>query len=210
MAYDPVVKKSELMTEAEYLAFERAALEKHEFVAGRIYAMAGATRQHNLITGNVAGELRSQLKGKPCETYSNDMRVRIPRSGRFTYPDVVVVCGAPQFLDDEFDTLLNPLLIVEVLSRTTGKYDLIEKFSDYRSIESFAEYLLIAQDSRALNHFVKRNAIWTIQEVDERVELTTIACTLSLDEIYERVQFDEEQPENKPEQAADGKSDERR
>lgn len=199
MAYNPAVKKSELMTEEEYLAFERAALEKHEFIDGHVYKMAGATREHNLITGNVAGELRSQLRGKPCETYSNDMRVRIPRTGRFTYPDVVVVCGTPQFLDEEFDTLLNPLLIVEVLSRTTGKYDLLEKFRDYRAIESFAEYLLVAQHSRALNHFVKRAGIWTIQEVGERVELATIACTLALDEIYERVEFDEKQQENRPE-----------
>jgi Uma2 family endonuclease len=199
MAYNPAVKKSGLMTEAEYLAFERAALDKHEFVDGRVYAMAGATREHNLITGNVARRLGNQLEGKPCETYSNDMRVRIPRSGRFTYPDVVVVCGTPQFLDEEFDTLLNPVLIVEVLSRTTGKYDLIEKFRDYRAIESLAEYLLIAQHSRALNHFFKRNSIWTIQEVGDQVELVTIACALTLDEIYERVQFDEGQQESKPE-----------
>ena len=130
--------------------------------------------------------------------------------GRFTYPDVVIVCGTPQFLDEEFDTLLNPLLIIEVLSRTTAKYDLLEKFRDYRSIESFAEYLLIAQHSRVLNHFVKRTAIWTIQEVGDRVELATIACTLSLDEIYERVEFDEEQQENRPEQAAGRERDERR
>jgi len=201
MAHNSAVKKSELMTEAEYLAFERAALEKHEFIDGHVYKMASATREHNLITGNVAAELRSQLRGKPCETYSNDMRVRIPRSGRFTYPDVVVVCGTPQFLDDEFDTLLNPLLIVEVLSHTTAKYDSIQKFRDYRSIESLAEYVLIAQDSRALDHFVKRNSIWTIQEVGEQVELVTIACTLALDEIYERVPLADEQTENESGQA---------
>ncbi len=210
MASNPAVKKSGLMTEEEYLAFERAALEKHEFVDGRVYAMAGATREHNLITGNIARRLGNQLEGKPCETYSNAMRVRIPRSGRFTYPDVVVVCGAPQFLDDEFDTLLNPLLIVEVLSHTTGKYDSIQKFRDYRSIESLSKYLLIAQDSRALNHYVKRNTIWTIQEVGDRVELATVACVLLLDEIYERVTFDDEQQENKPERATDRESDERR
>lgn len=210
MAHKLAVKKSELMTEDEYLAFERAALDKHEYVDGRIYAMAGATREHNLITGNVARRLGNQLEGNTCETYSNDMRVRIPRNGRYTYPDVVVVCGPPQFMDDEFDTLLNPVLIVEVLSLTTKKYDFIEKFSDYRSIDSFAEYLVIEQDSRSLNHYLKRDDIWTIQEVGELVELVTIACLLTQDEIYERVTFDEEQQEHTAEQAAERGSDERR
>ncbi len=190
MASNLAVKRVELISEAEYLAGERVALDKHEYYDGYVIQMAGATREHNLITGNIAGELRAQLKGKPCETYSNDMRVRIPQKGRYTYPDVVVACGEPQFLDDEFDTLLNPLLIVEVLSLSTRKYDFSEKFRDYRTIESFAEFLLIAQDSRDVNHFVKRNAIWTIQEVGERIELSSLGCELTLDEIYERVAFE--------------------
>ncbi len=190
MAANLAVKRPALVSEAEYLAAERAALDKHEYYDGYVIQMAGATREHNLITGNIAGELRAQLKGKPCETYSNDMRVRIPRKGRYTYPDVVVVCGEPQFLDDEFDTLLNPLLIVEVLSRSSRKYDFSEKFRDYRSIESFAEYLLVWQDDRDVNHFVKRNTIWTIQEVGEQLELSSIGCVLTLDQIYERVVFE--------------------
>ncbi len=196
MAANLAVKRPALISEAEYLAGERLALDKHEFYDGYVIQMAGATREHNLITGNIAGELRAQLKGKPCETYSNDMRVRIPRKGRFTYPDVVVACGEPQFLDDEFDTLLNPLLIVEVLSRSSRKYDFSEKFRDYRSIESFAEYLLVWQDDRDVNHFVKRNAIWTIQEVGEQLELSSISCALTLDEIYERVVFAEDGEHN--------------
>lgn len=193
MAGNLAVKQSQLISEAEYLAGERLAVDKHEYYDGYVIQMAGATREHNLITGNIAGELRAQLKGKPCETYSNDMRVKIPRKGRFTYPDVVVACVKPQFLDNEFDTLLNPLLIVEVLSLTSRKYDFSEKFRDYRSIESFTEYLLVAQDSRDVNHFVKREALWTIQEVGERIELTSIGCVLTLDEIYARIEFVGEQ-----------------
>ena len=104
MASNLAVKQSQLISEAEYLAGERLAVDKHEYYDGYVIQMAGATREHNLITGNIAGELRTQLKGKPCETYSNDMCVKIPRKGRFTYPDVVVACGMPQFLDNEFDT----------------------------------------------------------------------------------------------------------
>lgn len=195
MAGNVAAKRPLLVSEADYLAAERMAPDKHEYYDGYVIQMAGATREHNLITGNIARKLGNQLEGKPCETYSNDMRVRIPRNGRFTYPDVVVVCGEPQFLDNEFDTLLNPLLIVEVLSLTSRKYDFSEKFRDYRSIESFTEYLLVAQDSRDVNHFVKREAIWTIQEVGERIELASIGCVLTLDEIYERVVFAEGQPQ---------------
>ena len=195
MAGNLAVNRPPLISEAEYLAGERMALDKHEYFDGSVIQMAGVTRRHNLLTGNIACRLGNQLEGKLCETYSNDMRVKIQGKSRYTYPDVVVVCGEPQFLDNEFDTLLNPLLIVEVLSVSSRKYDFSEKFRDYRSIESFAEYLLIAQDSRDVNHFVKREAIWTIQEVGERIELTSIGCVLTLDEIYERVVFEEDQPQ---------------
>jgi Uma2 family endonuclease len=181
-----------VLTEEEYLAFERASESRHEYQSGRIYSMAGASREHNLITGNVAGELRSQLKGKPCETYSNDMRVRISRTRLYTYPDVVVVCGKPVFIDDYNDTLINPTLIVEVLSPTTEAYDRGEKFRDYRTIESFSEYVLIAQNKMAVDHFVKQNNIWVIKEVEQKVRLVTISCTLSLADIYDRVEFEAE------------------
>ncbi len=189
MTGNVATQSSPILTEQEYLSFERSSNIRHEYLSGQIYAMAGATREHNLITGNVAGELRAQLKGKPCETYSNDMRVRVPRSGQYTYPDVVVVCGTPQFLDDQADTLLNPLLIIEVLSSSTEAYDRGEKFRDYRSIESFSEYVLIAQAKQSADHFTKVNNIWTIQEVEQEIRLVTIPCTLTFSEIYERVEF---------------------
>jgi Uma2 family endonuclease len=180
---------SALLTEEEYLAFERASDVRHEFLSGRIYSMAGASREHNLITGNVAGEIRAQLKGKPCETYSNDMRVRVPGTGLYTYPDVVVVCGEPVFIDDHNDTLVNPTLIVEVLSSTTEAYDRGEKFRDYRSIKSFSEYVLIAQNKMAVDHFVKQKNIWTIREVEQEIKLVSFSCILTLAEIYDRVEF---------------------
>jgi Uma2 family endonuclease len=197
MAGNVAFQSFPILTEAEYLAFERSADVRHEYSSGQIYAMAGATREHNLITGNVAGELRAQLKGKPCEIYSSDMRVRIARSGQYTYPDVVVVCGTPQFLDDHNDTLLNPLLIIEVLSSSTEAYDRGEKFRAYRSIDSFAEYVLIAQAKKAADHFTKKNNIWTIQEVEQEIKLATIPCLLTLSEIYDRVEFGSENESRK-------------
>ncbi len=181
---------STLLTEEEYLAFERASDTRNEFLSGRVYSMAGASREHNLITGNVAGEIRAQLKGKPCETYSNDMRVRVPRTGLYTYPDVVVVCGKPIFTDDHNDTLVNPTLIVEVLSPTTEAYDRGEKFRDYRSIKSFSEYVLIAQNKMAVDHFVKKNNIWMIREVEQEIRLVAFPCILTFAEIYDRVEFE--------------------
>ena len=183
------------MSEQEFLAYERAAEFKHEYVDGYVYAMAGASREHNLINGNVARHLGNQLEGKPCELYSNDMRVWLPRKRTYTYPDVVVVCGEPRFLDNEFDTLLNPMLIVEVLSPSTKRYNLHGKFREFRTVESCVEYVLIAQDCRAVAHFAKREGLWTILEVDDRVEFVSLPCVLTLDEIYERLKFDTEPPE---------------
>lgn len=180
---------SSIFTEEDYLIFERSSEIKHEYLAGHVYAMAGATREHNLITGNIAGELRRQLRGEPCETYSNDMRVKIPQTGLYTYPDVVVVCGEPLFSDDHRDTLINPLLIVEVLSPSTEGYDRGEKFKHYRSIQPFSEYVLIARDRMSADHFVRQDGTWTIREVEHEVRLVTISCLLTFSEIYERVGF---------------------
>jgi Uma2 family endonuclease len=177
------------MTEEEYLAFERASDVRHEYRDGYVYAMAGATREHNLITGNVFRRIANQLEGKPCETYTLDMKVRITRSGRYNYPDVVVVSGKPVFLEAHKDVLINPLLIVEVLSPSTKARDRSEKFRDYRSIESFAEYVLIAQDKMFAEHFVKRNGVWTILEVEEEIKFVHVPCTLRFADIYERVEL---------------------
>ncbi|HYE74343.1 MAG TPA: Uma2 family endonuclease, partial [Blastocatellia bacterium] len=162
-----------------------------------VYAMAGAPRRHNLIVGNVFRKIGNQLEGKSCETYSSEMKVRIPHTGKYNYPDVVVVCGKPIFSDEREDILLNPKLIIEVLSPSTEARDRGEKFREYRSIESFTEYVLISQDKLSADHFVKQNDIWTIREVEEEITLFSIPCTLKFADIYERIEFTEsnQQPE---------------
>jgi Uma2 family endonuclease len=181
-----------LVTPAEYLALERSAREKSEYVNGRIYAMSGASRLHNLISLNVAGELRSQLRGRPCEAYVNDMRVKVQRTGMYTYPDVVAVCEEPRLEDAEFDTLLNPSVIVEVLSPSTESYDRGEKFAHYRRLDSLREYVLVAQVTRRIEHFRRRGEHWVLTEISDpggELSLSSIGCVLKLADIYDRVEF---------------------
>ena len=128
-------------TPEEYLAMERKADVKSEYFNGFITAMSGASRKHNLVTANISAVIHGQLRDRPCEVYIGDMRVRVTPTGLFTYPDVVAVCGEPKFLDDEFDTLLNPTLIIEVLSPSTAEYDRQDKFEHYRSLDSLREYV---------------------------------------------------------------------
>lgn len=181
------------MTPEEYLVWERAAETKHEYADGRLYSMAGTSRQHVRICVNLVRHLANATAGKTCEVFNNDLRVWIPRRRAYNYPDVVAVCGEAEFLDNQFDTLLNPVLVIEVLSPSTARRDLHTKFRDYRSLDSFAEYVVIAQDERSIAHFVKReDGIWAIQEVSDELRLVTVPCVLTLDEIYARVEFSEE------------------
>jgi Uma2 family endonuclease len=177
----------------EYLARERKAEYKSEYFDGEIVAFAGATREHNLIVGNAAGELRSHLKSKACEVYSSDMRVRIG-STRYVYPDIVVVCGQPSFADNLFDTLLNPTLLVEVLSESTELYDRNLKSGYYRTIESLKEYLFIAQRACQVEQYTRQpDGRWLISDIrslDDVIELESIGCTLALREVYDKVSLD--------------------
>jgi len=179
-------------TPEEYLALERKATTKSEYLNGHIYAMAGASREHNLITGNIFGELRSQLRERPCEAYVNDMRLKISATGLYTYPDVAVVCGEPRFEDIDLDTLLNPIVLVEVLSPSTEAYDRGEKFAHYRRLESLQEYILVAQDCVRVEHYLRQGEQWLLTELsnlDDVLHLVSISCDLSLHEIYTRVEF---------------------
>src|SRR5271166_5473431 len=133
-------------TPQQYLEMERKADFKSEYCDGYITAMAGASREHNLIAGNVHGEIRSQLKARPCEVYMSDMRLCVSPTGLYTYPDVMALCGEPLFQNDEVKTLLNPTMIVEVLSDSTESYDRGRKFGHYRRLPSLREYVLVAQD----------------------------------------------------------------
>lgn len=177
----------------EYLNIERKAEIRSEYLNGEIFAMVGASREHNLIVANITRELTQQLKGKPCELYPNDMRVRIPATGLYTYPDVVVVCGEPRFEDAHVDTLLNPTLIIEVLSESTESYDRGKKFSHYQTVGSLIEYLLVAQDEYRIEQYVKQpNEHWLYSDARSSegfIELSSIQCVLALKEVYDKVAF---------------------
>jgi Uma2 family endonuclease len=181
------------LTPKEYLAIERRATGKSEFLDGETFAMSGASRRHNLIGLNVASDLRAQLRQRPCEVYASDMRVRVAATGLYAYPDVVVVCAAPEFEDAELDTLLNPTLLVEVLSPSTADYDRGGKFEHYRALPSLSEYLLVAQDRPHLAHYVRQaDSSWLLSEVEGRagtMVLPSVGCSLSLSEVYAKVEF---------------------
>ncbi len=179
------------VTVEEYLALERDSETRHEYLGGEIFAMSGASREHNLIGTNIVGAFHPQLKRHGCEQYANDMRVWIPSAGLYTYPDVVVVCDPPRFEDDERETLLNPTLIVEVLSRSTEDYDRGRKFAYYRSIPSLQVYVLVAQDRAHVEVFTRqpddRWVLWETDDLDATLELPEIGATLKVAEIYDRV-----------------------
>ena len=183
-----------LYTDEEYLAFERQAAEKHELIDGEIVAMAGASREHNLIGGNVFANFHIQLRGRNCESYINDMRVRM-KKGRYGYPDVVVVCGEPQFADDEFDVLLNPVVVVEVLSKSTRFRDKTEKLETYQKMESIRECLLIEQSTLRVEHYIKQTPMqWLLriyEDLNDVINLESVNCELPLAEIYAQIEFKE-------------------
>ncbi|HJQ70593.1 MAG TPA: Uma2 family endonuclease [Blastocatellia bacterium] len=178
-------------TPEEYLEIERSADYKSEYFNGQIFAMGGASPNHVLIVTNVVSEFRSQLKTRPCTVYSTDLRVRVSPTGLYTYPDVVVVCGTPDFSDTHSDTLTNPTLIVEVLFKSTKDYDRGEKFEQYRAIKTFVEYVLIAQDKHHVEHYNRQpDNTWILSEtnrVEDSIELTSIGCKLAVSEIYDKV-----------------------
>ncbi|WP_428306337.1 Uma2 family endonuclease [Lacipirellula sp.] len=182
-----------LLTPEEYLAIERDVEAKHEFYHGEMFAMGGASREHNLITGNIGASLHSQLLQRPCEAYQNDMRVKVSASGLYTYPDVVVTCEKPRFEDEHFDTLLNPQAIIEVLSETTEKYDRGKKFEHYRQIESLREYALVAQDRAHVELFSRGNdGVWSLSEatgIEASIAFPTVGCELALADVYAKVSW---------------------
>ncbi len=180
------------LTPEEYLALERKATIKSEYLNGQMYAMSGATRAHNLVCGNVFGELRNQLKESACEVYSNDMRLKVNSAGLYTYPDVLVVCDEPRFEDDSFDTLLNPTALLEILSPSTEAYDRGAKFGYYRQLDSMQEYTLVSQDCMRVEHYLRQGSQWILTEFSnpgDVMHLTSINCELSLREIYAKVEF---------------------
>ena len=193
------------MTPAEYLARERTADFKSGFYRGEMFAMAGASRNHNLIMMNVGAALHQRLADKPCEVYGSDLRVLVDRTGLYTYPDVVVTCGEPQFEDEHVDTLLNPRVLVEVLSKSTEAYDRGTKSSHYRMIPSLQEYLLIAQHEPRVEVYQRHEAgTWLLSEarsLEESVHLPSLDLTLALADVYSKIEF---QPETELEEPRTG------
>ncbi len=180
------------LTPEEYLAFERSQTDaKHDYLDGEIMAMTGASEAHNLITWNVLASLHVQMRGRSCRSYGSDMRVKIPATGLYTYPDISALCGEPEFADDVLDTLLNPSVIIEVLSPSTEAYNRGAKFAHYRRIESLQAYVLISQDTPHIELFERQaDGRWLLSEATEltaTVALEAIGCELALGIVYERV-----------------------
>lgn len=184
------------LTPQEYLARERRAETKSEYLRGEVFAVAGASRKHNLVAGNVSRVLGDQLRESDCEVYQSDMRVKVSPTGLYTYPDVTVACGEPQFEDAEVDTLLNPKVVVEVLSRSTADYDRGGKFTHYRRLPSLQEYVLISQDRPLVEHYVRQGPDeWLLTEIrslQETLVLPSLECRLPLSEIYLKVRLSPE------------------
>lgn len=181
------------LTPEEYLAIERHAETKSEYVGGEMFAMARVSPPHALIVANVCRELSRSLTDRSCFVFSTDLRLRVEETDLHCYPDVMVVCGSPRYVDEENDTLLNPSLIVEVLSPSTEDWDRGGKFAHYRTIGSVTDYLLIRQDGFhvELFHRAPEGRHWIFTEtdgIDESVELASIGVRLELAQVYHKVE----------------------
>lgn len=181
------------LTVAEYLATERRAAFKSEFYNGEMFAMAGASLAHNTITENLSVRIGGQLLGSPCRTFSSDLRVRIERTGLYCYPDLVIVCGEPQMAEEDKDTLVNPRVVIEVLSPSNERYDRRTKYQNYQQLPSVQEYVFVAQDEALCERFVHRpDGEWTHAQsigLDAALELTSVPVAVPLADIYAGVTF---------------------
>jgi Uma2 family endonuclease len=181
-----------VITIEEYFEQERTALDRHEYLNGEIFAMAGGTTAHSILCTNLLIEIGLQLRKTDCTVYNGDMRIRTAPNGLYSYADAVVSCGQAQVEDD---TLLNPVVIAEVLSKSTENYDRGKKFELYRQIPSFCEYLIVAQDRVYIEHHARENAhrrIWTMREytsLDDAISLEAINVVLRLTDVYAKVTF---------------------
>lgn len=201
------LRRSEAVsTPDEYLVYERESPDRHEWLDGLIYAMAGESPEHSLICANVIAVLNTRLRGKPCAVYSPNMKVysRLPkeigRKGLFSYPDATVVCGQPIFHDQHRDVLVNPQVVIEVLSPTTERYDRGRKFLRYQQNSSLTDYVLVAQDYLSVQHYVRQgkgNWLYSATaELTANVFLNSLGIELPLAEIYDRIEFPELSEDN--------------
>jgi Uma2 family endonuclease len=190
VAYQP---EEIYLTYADYLALEKSSGLRHEWLDGRVWAMAGASPNHNTLTMNLSGILYNQLRGRPCRPWAQDLRVRIAANNVLTYPDVLVSCPPPEWDEKLPHTLLNPRVVIEVLSPSTEAYDKQAKLEHYRLLPSLSDYILISQDRMMVQHFHRlENDDWLLhiaENSDEVLFLQAIDCSLPLSEIYERLDF---------------------
>ncbi len=186
------------LTVVEYLTIERKAQFKSEFFNGEMFAMAGATRKHNFIKENLIIELGGRLKGGPCRTVSSDQRVKVDRTGLFTYPDIVILCGPGEYDPADEETLVNPVAIIEVLSPSTEKYDRGAKFRNYQQIPSLTEYVLVAQDEAVCERFVRLpDGSWALVSfvgLAATLALTSVPVQIALADVYAGVTFPDAPP----------------
>lgn len=181
------------VTPEEYLAAERKAQSKSEYLNGEVYAMSGVSRKHDRIAVNLIAALSQALRGSPCDIHTSDMRVRAGRSKAYFYPDLTVVCGEPRFEDIEFDVLLNPTVIIEILSPTTKNFDRGEKFEAYRQVDSLVEYVLVAQNRIYIEQWTKRDGHWVLTEVESQeaaLEIRSAGVSIPIATIYDRIPLD--------------------
>jgi Uma2 family endonuclease len=203
-----VSKEELLFTVDEYLKLERSSDERHEYLDGHIYLMAGESLEHGDICMNLSREVSAHLKGTPCRALSKDSKVRSGpdpklknrKKGLYSFPDLLVVCGEPVWHDEHQDVLLNPRVIIEVLSKTTAEFDRGEKFQRYPTWNpTLTDYVLVSQDRPLLEHFSRRETgDWLYTRVNQLsgcLRIESIGCTLSLSEVYDRVTFPDDQTE---------------
>ncbi len=189
---EPAVRYN-YVTAGEYLKAERKAEHKHELMNGVIITMAGASLKHNQIVSNLIRDIGGFLKGKSCTVYPSDLRVNIPTINSFTYPDLTIVCGKPELLDNQMDTLLNPAVIIEVLSPSTESYDRGNKFFTYQQIFSLKEYILVDSKTEQIQTITKKDdGLWkfeTITDINASITIHTIDQQILLSDIYDSVVF---------------------
>ena len=186
------------LTAAEYLAIEKKAAFKSEFFNGEMFAMAGANRLHNIANENLSGELYAKLKGTLCRTLSRDQRVRVSRTGLYCYPDLIIVCGPPEYSTEDPDTLVNPRVIIEVLSDSIERYDRTTKFQHYQQLPSVMEYVMVSQHQPMCERFSRSaDGSWAFVAfvgISTKLELTSVPVQVPLEDIYAGVTFPEPLP----------------
>ena len=189
---EPALKYNHISPE-EYLAEERAALDKHEYYQGEVFAMSGASLKHNVIFSNLFTDIGGKLKGKGCRPYGSDLRIHIPKNTLYTYPDISIICGEADLTDKEFDTATNPSVIIELLSKSTRNYDKGEKFTLYRDIDTLKEYLLVDTEKIYVEkHIRNADGSWQLTDyksLENSFTIDSLQINILLTDIYEGISF---------------------